>query len=185
MTDAIDYKEVNPQEKPNNLKRLARYFKPYRLMLVGVFIALSITSASILMISQAIRMFIDLGIAKQNIHELDEALIFLGITILVLALFTFCRFFLITLVGERVITDLRRDIFQHILILSPDYFERNKSGELLSRLTADTTLLLTLIGSSFSFTIRNLIMLLGGIVVLIGTSSQLSLMLLFIIRAIL
>jgi ATP-binding cassette subfamily B protein len=184
MTDAIDYKEVNPQEKPNNLKRLARYFKPYRLMLVGVFIALSITSASILMISQAIRMFIDLGIAKQNIHELDEALIFLGITILVLALFTFCRFFLITLVGERVITDLRRDIFQHILILSPDYFERNKSGELLSRLTADTTLLLTLIGSSFSFTIRNLIMLLGGIVVLIGTSSQLSLMLLFIIPAV-
>ncbi|MDF3047641.1 MAG: transporter, ATP-binding protein [Candidatus Midichloriaceae bacterium] len=184
MTDAIDYKEMISPKNPSSLKRLAGYFKPYRLMLLGVFIALSITSASILMISQAIRMFIDLGIAKQDIHELDEALIFLGITIVVLALFTFCRFFLITLVGERVITDLRRDIFKHILILSPDYFEKNKSGELLSRLTADTTLLLTLIGSSFSFTIRNLIMLLGGIVVLVGTSSKLSLMLLFIIPAV-
>lgn len=171
-------------EHKAHLRKLVNYFKPYRIMLFGVLVALSITSASILMISQAIKTFIDLGITHSNSTQLDQALGFLIITIVVLAIFTFCRFFLVTLIGERVITDLRHDIFKHLLSLSPSFFERNKSGELLSHLTADTTLLLTLIGSSFSFALRNLIMLAGGVVVLIGTSPKLSAMLLIIIPAI-
>lgn len=184
MYNASDDIKIAQGVRTTHLQKFVHYFKPYRLMLLGVLIALCITSASILMISQAIKMFIDLGITHGNGKQLDEALSFLIITIIVLALFTFCRFFLITLIGERVITDLRHDIYKHLLSLSPSFFEKNKSGELLSRLVGDTTLLLTLIGSSFSFALRNLIMLAGGIIVLIGTSPKLSAILLIIIPAI-
>lgn len=169
------------QNKLSNLMKLNSYLKPYSMMLVGVVISLILTSTSVLMISQAVRMFIDAGISQRNPSELDEALGFLLTTIFVLALFTFCRFFLISLVGERVVSDMRMDIFRHILRLSPSFFEKNKSGELMSRLTADTTILLTIIGSSFSVALRNAVMLIGGVVVLISTSPKLSLFLLILI----
>ncbi len=181
MSKALDDKPQDRIDSSNHLRNLWHYFRPYRLMLLGVLAALLLTSAAVLLIGQAIKMFIDLGIAHGNGAQLDKALSFLLATIIVLAIFTFCRFFLITLAGERMITDLRHDIFAHVLSLPPSFFEKNKSGELLSRLTSDTTLLLTLISSSLSFTLRNIIMLAGGIVVLIATSPKLSAMLVIII----
>jgi ATP-binding cassette subfamily B protein len=181
MSEAFDSNPQNRIDSTKHLRELMRYFKPYRMMILGVLGALVLTSASVLFIGQAIKMFIDSGLTQSSGAALDKALAFLFVTIIVLAIFTFVRFFLITLAGERMITDLRRDIFTHILSLPPSFFEKNKAGELLSRITADTTLLLTLIGSSLSFALRNLVMLIGGIVVLIATSPKLSAMLLVII----
>lgn len=181
MLEVLAENKSTKQHNLSNLMKLNSYLKPYKMMLIGVFMALIVTSASVLIISQAVKMFIDAGITKANTEELDKALIFLLGTILVLAIFTFFRFFLISLVGERVISDMRMDIFRQVLRLSPSFFEKNQSGELISRLTADTTMLLTIIGSSLSMALRNCVMLVGGIVVLVATSPKLSALLLILI----
>jgi ATP-binding cassette subfamily B protein len=95
-------------------------------MMLGVFIALIITSVATLLISQSIKIFIDEGLSQGNQDNLNYALFLLVITIITLSIFTFLRFSLITLVGEQVVADMRRDIFNHILYLSPSFFERNK-----------------------------------------------------------
>jgi ATP-binding cassette subfamily B protein len=168
-------------KKQSVLVSLITYLRPYSIMMLGVFISLLFTSAATLLISQSIKLFIDQGIAQGSQANLNKALVSLVLTILMLAIFTFCRFSLITLVGEKVVADMRRDIFRHILYLSPSFFERNKSGELLSRLVADTTLLLSVIGSSLSIALRNAVMLIGGVVVLVSINSSLASMLLVII----
>jgi ATP-binding cassette subfamily B protein len=163
------------------LQGLSNYIKPYKIMMLGVFIALIITSVATLLISQSIKIFIDEGLSQGNQDNLNHALFLLVSTIITLSIFTFLRFSLITLVGEQVVADMRRDIFNHILYLSPSFFERNKSGELLSRLVADTTLLLSVISSSLSVAMRNAVMLLGGIIMLISINPRLTSMLLVII----
>lgn len=164
-----------------SLRWLAKYLSKYRIMLFGVLVSLIITSGSVLLISEALKYFIDSGINSKNLANLDEGLGALFSLVIILAVFTFSRFFLITMVGERCITDIRRDIYNKILSLSPNYFEQNSSGDLLSRVSADTTILLQIISSSLSVTMRNCIMLIGGIAMMINISISLSTMLLVII----
>ena len=184
----LDEDSIVNTKKSNNtvaFHNLLQYLKPYKIQLIGVLISLIITSSAVLTIGKLIKRFIDLGIvAGGSSAELNYSLILILITISVLAIFTSCRFILITWVGEKVVSDMRSSIFNHILSLSPSFFERNKTGELLSRLTADTTLLLSLIGSSLSVALRNMVMLIGGIFVLLNTNAKLSAMLLIIIPAI-
>src|SRR5690606_35165959 len=143
--------------------RLSRYLKPYRLIILGVFISLLVTSSTVLLISKALQYFIDQGIASGDISRLDYSLVILAAIILTLAVFTFARFYLVTCLGEKVVADIKRDIYNHILKLSPEFFEEIGVGEILSRVTADTTLLLSIIGSSISMAMRNAVMLVGGI----------------------
>lgn len=167
--------------KTYNLLQVSSYLKPYKLMLFGVFISLIITSAAVLFISRGVKIFIDEGISGNNSEMLDQSLFFLFGIIIVLASFTFLRFFLITWTGEKVIADLRRDIYNQMLRLSPGYYERNSTGEVLAYIIADTSLLLTVIGSSLSVALRNAVLFVGGIAMLVFTSKKLTLMILVLI----
>jgi ATP-binding cassette subfamily B protein len=164
-----------------SLRYLIKYLKPYRYMIGGMLIALIVTSSSVLLIGKSLQLVIDLGIAQNDPKMLDKGLIGLIGIIILLALATFARFFLITYVGEKVVADVRRDIYDHILALSPSFYEVNKAGEILSRLTTDTTLLQMVVGSSLSVAMRNVIMLIGGITMLILASAKLSLLIAIVI----
>ncbi len=173
---------LNTQKSSNAiLKQIIYFIKPYKILVLGVIASLIITSLATLMISQSIKIFIDEGIAQQNMHSVHLAFVLLIFTIITLAFFTFCRFSLITFVGEKVVSDIRVAIFEKILSLSMVFFDKNKSGDLLSRLVADTTILLSVIGSSLSVAMRNIVMLIGGIIMLLSINLKLTMMLLVII----
>ncbi len=156
------------------IKRAAQFIAPYRRQVIYSLVALSFTAMITLSIGQGIRLFIDQGFATQSTELLSQyILIFLGLVI-ALAVGTFTRYYWVTWLGERVIADIRRQVFNHLIHLHPGFFEANRSLEIQSRLTADMTLLQTVIGSSVSFALRNLIMLLGGIVWLFITNAKLT-----------
>jgi ATP-binding cassette subfamily B protein len=165
------------REKGKNLSQirpLFRFVRPYRRMVVGALIALTISAASVLAMGVGLRLLIDQGLGGDNIHLLNNALLYLIGMVVLLAASTFSRFYLVSWLGERVVADIRNAIFSRVLRLSPAFFETNKTGELLSRLTTDTTLLQTVIGSQASSALRNLILLTGGIVMLFITSPRLT-----------
>lgn len=177
-------KYLNKMEEKTNIKSLfyiTRYLKPYKLYLLGVLISLTITSTCVLLISKAVKIFIDEGISTKNGLILNQALEYLIVIIIVLALFTFSRFFLVTFIGEKIVTDIRRDIFKHLLKLSPRFFEQNKAGDILSRISSDTTIILSVISSSLSMAMRNFIMLIGGIVLMVITSPTLAIFIFLLI----
>ena len=160
---------------------IIKYLKPYRTMLLGVLLALLITSSSVLVMGKGLQFFIDGGLVTNNVGNLNKAVLYLVVIALVLAVATYARFFLITWVGEKIITDVNRDIYHHILKLSPSFYEAHKAGDILSRLTSDTTLLLTIIGSSLSVAMRNIVMLIGGIVMLVSSSLKLTIVIFAVI----
>ena len=113
-----------------------------------------------------------------SVAELNSAVLFLGAITLVIAIGTFVRFYLVSWLGERVCADIRKKVFNHLLGLHPHYFETNRSGEIMSRLTTDTSLLETIIGSSLSMAIRNSLTFVGGLVMLVVTNVKLSMIVL-------
>ena len=121
------------------------------------------------------RWLIDSGfLAGKNPEGLDQAFGLILLLVFVLAVATAFRFFLVTTLGERISADLRNKVYGHLLLQRPAFFETLKVGEVLSRLTADTTLIQTLVGSSLSFALRNSLTTLGGLVMLVLTSPLLS-----------
>ncbi len=169
------------KSKKYNLIHIIPYLKPYKGMLFGVLISLIFTSAAVLFISKGVKIFIDEGITAKNTAMLDQSLFLLFGIVLILAIFTFLRFFLITWTGEKVIADLRKDIYHHMLRLSPSFYEKNSSGNVLAYIVSDTTLLLNIIGSSLSMAMRNIVLFIGGVAMLVFTSKKLTLMILILI----
>lgn len=168
--------EFSPKTAPRwqAIKRATQFIAPYRRQVVYSLLALSFTAMITLSIGQGIRLLIDQGFATQSKELLSQyVLTFLGLVI-ALAMGTFTRYYWVTWLGERVIADIRRQVFNHLIHLHPGFFEANRSLEIQSRLTADMTLLQTVIGSSVSFALRNLIMMLGGIVWLFITNAKLT-----------
>ena len=168
--------EFSPITSPRwqTLKRTAQFIAPYRLQVIYSLLALLFTATITLSIGQGIRLLIDQGFATQSKELLSQyVLTFLGLVI-ALAVGTFTRYYWVTWLGERVIADIRRQVFNHLIHLHPGFFEANRSLEIQSRLTADMTLLQTVIGSSVSFALRNIIMMLGGIVWLFITNAKLT-----------
>ena len=157
-----------------NLHYLMRYLRPYRRQLIGATIALLITSGGVLGMGTALRHLIDQGIAKGNLHLLSTGYLALLGVVLVLATATYARYLLVSWIGERVVADIRRDVFAKILSMDTVYFETTRTGDLLSRLTTDTTLLQNVIGSSVSQFLRNSLMFLGGLAMLLFTSIRLT-----------
>ena len=131
-----------------------------------------------LAIGQGLRFVIDRGFVAGSAAELDRALALLGGVIVVMAAATYTRFYFVSWLGERVTADLRRAVFDHLLRLPPEFFEVTRTGEVISRLTNDTTMLETVIGSSVSMAVRNLLLLVGGLVMLALTSAKLTLLVL-------
>jgi len=162
-----------PRQGVGELRRLLPFIAPYRWTVVGAGVALVAAAGSVLVIGQAIRRVVDHGFAGDSVF-VDQYFVALFGIVAVLAAATFGRYYLVTWLGERVIADLRRAVYGHVLDLSPSFFERMRTGEVLSRLTADTTLIQAVIGSTASVALRNLLMFAGGSILLVITSPKLT-----------
>lgn len=164
----------NTQARWQAIKMAAQFVAPYKRQIVYSLLALFFTAAITLSIGQGIRLLIDQGFATQSTHLLSQYVMIFLLLVIALAAGTFTRYYWVTWLGERVIADIRRQVFNHLIHLHPGFFEENRSLEIQSRLTADMTLLQTVIGSSVSFALRNLIMMLGGIIWLFITNAKLT-----------
>lgn len=155
--------------------KTAAFLRPYKLAIGFSLLALFVTAGITLSIGQGIRLLVDQGFATQSPELLAQyVLIFIGLVVL-LAIGTFTRYYWVTWLGERVVADIRRAVFAHLIELHPGFFETNRSLEIQSRLTTDMTLLQSVVGSSASVALRNLIMLIGGVILLFVTNSKLAL----------
>jgi ATP-binding cassette, subfamily B, bacterial len=164
----------DPSKNIGVLKAMLQFLRPYRAQVIGASIALVFTAGITLSIGQGIRLLVDQGFASGTPEMLNHALlVFMGLVFL-LAVGTFTRFYLVSWIGERVSADLRKAVFDHVVTLHPGFFETNLSGEIQSRITTDTTLLQTVIGSSVSIALRNALMFVGGIIWLIITNPKLT-----------
>ena len=157
-----------------NLKPILKYLRPYRMQIVAAGLAVLFTSSAVLGMGAGLRYLVDEGLSKGNPALLDRSFGYLIGVILLLAGATYTRFFLVSLIGERVVRDIRNDVYRHLTQMHIGFFELTRTGELLSRLTTDTTLLQTMIGSSVSIALRNLLMFLGGFALLMATSARLT-----------
>jgi ATP-binding cassette subfamily B protein len=165
----------------NHLSLLFPYLKPYKAQIFFIITTLIITSGVILFLGKIVKYLIDLGFSSQNPDYLNLILGGLLLAIITLAVAGYFRSFLVNSIGERVITDLRKDIYSHIIKVSPEFFEISKAGDVISRLTVDTTLLYNIVSSSIAFALRNFLLFLGAIIFLFLTSLQLTLISLAII----
>ncbi len=154
--------------------KTAAFLKPYKLSLSFSLAALFLTAGITLSLGQGIRLMVDRGFATQSPDLLTRYVLIFLLLVVLLAIGTFTRYYWVTWLGERVIADIRRKVFAHLIELHPGFFEANRSLEIQSRLTADMTLLQSVVGSSISVALRNLIMLAGGIVWLFITNAKLT-----------
>jgi ATP-binding cassette subfamily B protein len=150
------------------------FIAPYRGRVLGALLALMFTAAITLSMGQGIKLLVDQGLATQSPAALRQSIGVFFVLVLALAIGTFTRFYLVSWIGERFVADIRKRVFNHLIELHPGFYESNRSSEIQSRLTADTTLLQSVIGSSLSMALRNLIMLVGGSVLLVVTNAKLS-----------
>lgn len=169
----------DPRPRLSALAALWPFLRPYRAWAFGALAALSATAAISLALPLAVRRVVDGFNAETALLDQYFAAA-IGLALL-LALGTGARYYLVTRLGERVIADLRRAVFDRVIGMSPTFFERHLTGEILSRLTADTTLILTVISSSASLALRNMLMLIGGFVLLALTSGKLTALVLLVV----
>ncbi len=163
------------------LRRLGAYLRPYRWPVIATGVALVLAAAAVLVFGIGLRYLIDGAFAAGHASALDHALEASVIVILVLAGATFARAYLVTWLGERLIADLRRDVFARVIRLSPGFFELTRTGEVLSRLTTDTSVVQTVISASLSQALRNVLLLVGGLVLLAATNPKLTALLLIVV----
>ncbi len=162
------------QTRWQSIQKAAQFIAPYQRQVVYSLLALLFTATITLSIGQGIRLLIDQGFATQSKELLSQYVMIFLLLVIALAVGTFTRYYWVTWLGERVIADIRSQVFNHLIHLHPGFFEENRSLEIQSRLTADMTLLQTVIGSSVSFALRNLIMMIGGIIWLFITNVKLT-----------
>jgi ATP-binding cassette subfamily B protein len=158
------------------LRRVATFLRPYRARVIFALIALTIAAGTTLAFGFGLRWLIDEGFARADASRLDWALLGMFVVVSVLAGATYARAYFVTWLGERVAADIRKAVYDNVIGLSPAYFETARVGEVLSRLTADTTVLQTIVGSSVSVALRNLLMFVGGVVLMAITSPRLTLL---------
>ena len=167
------------------LKVLIQFLQPYRTQITIFLFALVCTAAVTLSIGQGLRLVIDQGFAQQSQQHLNTAILFIVGASMLMAIGTYVRFYLISWLGERVSADIRTAVFNHIVGLHPAFFETNRSGDIMSRLTSDTTLLQSIIGSSVSIALRSAISFSGALIMLLITNLKLSLIILFAVPVVL
>lgn len=157
-----------------SLRPLFRYLFRYRLLVLGAAVSLVISSGAVLGLGQGLRFLIDQGFGVGDAPLLNQAFgMLLGIAV-ILAAASYARFFFVTQLGERVVADIRRNVYRHLLELSPAFYEHAGAGEIVSRMTTDTTLLQFVMGSSLAIAARNILLLIGGVTMLVLTSAKLA-----------
>src|SRR3954454_23178368 len=156
------------------LLKLAPYVARYRGRAVLAFIALTIAAITTLIVPVAARRMIDFGSSPERISLINSYFSVMIAVVAVLAVASAARFYLVMTIGERIVADLRRDVFAHLVSLSPSFFDSARSGELVSRLTADTTQIKSAVGASVSIALRNFMLFVGASVMMVITSPRLS-----------
>jgi len=156
------------------LMALAPYALAYRGRIVLAFLALTVAAAATLVVPVAMRRMIDFGFSVGHAAAIDSYFLAMTGVVLILALASAARYYLVMTLGERVVADVRTAVFAHLTQLSPLFFDTVKTGEVLSRLTADTTQIKAAFGSSASVALRNLFLFAGAVVMMVWTSPKLS-----------
>src|SRR5438132_2707889 len=156
------------------LLKLAPYVARYRGRAFLAFIALTIAALTTLIVPVAVRRMIDFGLSPEGIALINSYFSVMIAVVAVLAAASAARFYLVMTIGERIVADLRRDVFAHLVSLSPAFFDSARSGELVSRLTADTTQIKSAVGASVSIALRNLMLFIGATAMMVITSPKLS-----------
>lgn len=162
--------------KRSSIRGLLPFFRPYRLQIAAAALFLLLAAGATLALPWALRRLIDQGLASgASVNLLVEGFMQLFGLSVALALFSAARYYTVSWLGERITSDVRQKVYAHVLRQSPAFFETTQSGEVLSRLSNDATLVQTVIGSSFSMGLRNLVMGLGALLVLVWTNPLLML----------
>src|ERR1700687_5696184 len=156
------------------LLALAPYVARYRGRACLALIALTIAAITTLIVPVAVRRMIDFGFTPEGIAMINSYFSVMIAVVAVLAGASAARFYLVMTIGERIVADLRRDVFAHLMSLSPAFFDSARSGELISRLTADTTQIKSAVGASVSIALRNLMLFIGATAMMVITSPRLS-----------
>jgi ATP-binding cassette subfamily B protein len=156
------------------LLELAPYVARYRSRAILALIALTIAAITTLVVPVAVRRMIDFGFTPKGIALINSYFSVMIAVVAVLAGASAARFYLVMTIGERIVADLRRDVFAHLISLSPAFFDSNRSGELISRLTADTTQIKSAVGASVSIALRNVMLFVGATAMMVITSPRLS-----------
>jgi len=159
---------------PALLSKAMAFLLPYKKQMAIALLALVVTSGLTLGLVQYVRIIVDSGFVAGSTASLNTAVLGFIVVAVLQAVGTFTRFYWVSWLGERVTADIRKAVFNHIIDLHPGYFEANLSGEISSRITTDTTLIQSVVGSSASIALRNLLMMVGGIVLLFITNPRLT-----------
>ena len=168
---------VLPEKRGARLRpllALAPYVARYRGRAVLALIALTIAAVTTLVVPLAVRRMIDFGFTPEGIARINSYFSVMIAVVAVLALASASRYYLVMTIGERIVADLRRDVFAHLMSLSPAFFDSSRSGELISRLTADTTQIKSAVGASVSIALRNILLFIGAIAMMVVSSPRLS-----------
>jgi len=168
-----DAAEREKSKKIGALSQLWPFLIPYRMMMLMAFIALVVTACISLILPLAVRRVVD-GFQSSSAVLLDGYFSAALAIALLLAIGTGLRYYLVTKLGERVVADIRKAVFDRMIRMSPAFFEKIMTGEVLSRITTDTTLLLSVISSSVSVALRNTMILFGGLTLMLFTSGKLT-----------
>ncbi len=163
---------------------LFRYGLRYRGRALAALAALTASAAATLAVPFALRRMIDFGFSKDSRGAIDAYFLAMGVVVLIIAIAAATRYYLVTTLGERVVADLRRDVFAHLTGLDASFYDSARTGELVSRLTADTTQIKAAFGSSASIALRNLFMFVGSTALMVYTSPKLSALVLIAIPVI-
>lgn len=163
------------------LIQLIVFFKPYKSRLLLAFLVLIIAASATLTLPVAIKLIIDQGYLLQQPELINQYFIVLIAIVAVMAVFSAARFYLVMWLGERIVADIRSKLYQHILTMEPAFFETTRTGEILSRLTTDTTLVQSVVGAGISVTLRCSFLLTGSLIMLSVTNLQLTGLILIIV----
>ena len=180
MTEIQDKNNIK-KNKTSQIMALLPYLIPYKREAILALIALTITSMMILCFGKAVKYIIDIGFVKQNQVMLNLILLGFIVAVLIMAIAGYYRSFLINSVAEKMIADLRKKVYDHVIRVSAEFFESTKTGDVISRLSVDSTLVINLISNTLPFLIRNSLLFCGGFLFLFTTSFKLSLISMFLI----
>ena len=174
MTESTMPSAAKRRSSSRLLASTSVFLKPYLTQIVIASVALVFTAALTLGLVQYVRLIVDRGFVEGSTESLNTAIIGFLVVAVLQAIGTFARFYWVSWLGERVTANIRKAVYKHIINLHPGYFEDNLSGEIQSRITTDTTLIQSVIGSSASIALRNLLMMIGGTLFLFITNPKLT-----------
>nr|WP_306263434.1 ABC transporter transmembrane domain-containing protein [Pararhizobium sp. IMCC3301] len=169
---------ANGKGRVSSLAMVLPYLKTYRKRVGFAIVALTVAAGATLAVPLAVRRMIDFGFDTDNNALIDQYFAMLVVLVGFLAAASAARYYFVSWLGERVVSDIRRDVFAHVMRLHAGFFDTSKSGEIISRLTADTTQIKSIVGSSISIALRNFFLFVGAVIMMVITSPKLSLLVL-------